>query len=52
MSDHAQRRLPPRPSLEQLRKQAKEHLETLRATEPGATLTAAHGRIPVSNSTA
>ena len=35
------RRLPERPSLEQLRKQAKEHLDTLRATDPSATLSAA-----------
>ena len=32
------RHLPERPSLEQLRKQAKEHLDTLRATDPSATL--------------
>ena len=36
-----QRRLPERPSLEQLRKQAKEHLDTLRAADPSATLSAA-----------
>ena len=35
------RRLPERPSLEQLRKQAKEHLDTLRAVDPSATLSAA-----------
>ena len=35
------RRLPDRPSLEQLRKQAKEHLDTLRATDPSANLAAA-----------
>ena len=35
------RRLPERPSLEQLRKQAKEHLGTLRAADPSATLAAA-----------
>jgi len=35
------RRLPARPSLEQLRKQAKEHLETLRAADPSLTLSAA-----------
>ena len=35
------RRLPDRPSLEQLRKQAKEHLDTLRGTDPSATLSAA-----------
>ena len=34
-------RLPDRPSLEQLRKQAKEHLDTLRATDPSANLAAA-----------
>jgi ankyrin repeat protein len=32
------RRLPDRPSLEQLRKQAKEHLDTVRAANPRATL--------------
>ena len=32
------RRLPERPSLEQLRKQAKEYLDTLRAADPSATL--------------
>ena len=35
------RRLPDRPSLEQLRKQAKEHLDTLRATDPSVSLAAA-----------
>jgi ankyrin repeat protein len=35
------RRLPERSSLEQLRKQAKEHLDTLRATDPSATLATA-----------
>ena len=35
------RRLPERPSLEQLRKQAKEHLDTLRAGDPSATLATA-----------
>ena len=35
------RRLPERPSLEQLRKQAKEHLETMRAGGEPATLSAA-----------
>jgi ankyrin repeat protein len=35
------RQLPPRPSLEQLRKQAKEHLDTLRATDPSVGLAAA-----------
>src|ERR1044071_9932442 len=34
-------RLPARPSLEQLRKQAKERLQALRATDPSATLAAA-----------
>lgn len=37
MSDAASR-LPPRPSLEQLRKQAKERLKAMRAADPGATL--------------
>jgi ankyrin repeat protein len=41
MSDPARRHLPPRPSLEQLRKQAKEHLTTLGATDPSATLATA-----------
>jgi ankyrin repeat protein len=35
------RRLPERPSLEQLRKQAKEHLETLRAADAAVNLAAA-----------
>jgi hypothetical protein len=35
------RRLPERPSLEQLLKQAKEHLDTLRAADASATLAAA-----------
>jgi ankyrin repeat protein len=35
------RRLPERPSLEQLRKQAREHLATLRVTDPAVNLTAA-----------
>ena len=35
------RHLPARPSLEQLRKQAKEHLQTLRTTDSSATLSAA-----------
>ena len=35
------RRLPDRPSLEQLRKQAKEHLVTLRAVDPSARLSTA-----------
>ena len=39
MSDTAA--LPPRPSLEQLRKQAREHLDTLRAADPLATLSVA-----------
>lgn len=34
----AQRHLPDRPSLEQLRKQAKEHLDTLRVADPSAKL--------------
>src|SRR5687768_4890407 len=41
MSDPSRRRLPERPSLEQLRKQAKEHLETLRAADPSLSLAAA-----------
>ena len=41
MSDQPRRRLPARPSLEQLRKQAKEHLGALRVTDPSATLAAA-----------
>jgi len=35
------RRLPERPSLEQLRKQAKDHLDVLRSADPSATLSAA-----------
>jgi ankyrin repeat protein len=35
------RRLPERPSVEQLRKQAKEHLDTLRTTDAAATLSGA-----------
>ena len=35
------RRLPERPSLEQLRKQAKEHLDSLRAADPSVNLAAA-----------
>jgi ankyrin repeat protein len=35
------RRLPQRPSLEQLRKQAKEHRDRLRATDPSVSLSAA-----------
>ena len=35
------RHLPERPSLEQLRKQAKEHLDALRATDPSVNLAAA-----------
>jgi ankyrin repeat protein len=41
MSQPPRRRLPDRPSLEQLRKQAKELLEALRAIDPAATLAAA-----------
>jgi ankyrin repeat protein len=41
MSAAPRRRLPDRPSLEQLRKQAKEHLDTLRAADPSSTLSAA-----------
>jgi ankyrin repeat protein len=41
MSEPLRRRLPERPSLEQLRKQAKEHLDTLRAADPSANLAAA-----------
>ena len=41
MSVPPHRRLPDRPSLEQLRKQAKEHLDTLRADDPSANLAAA-----------
>jgi ankyrin repeat protein len=41
MSDSPRRRLPDRPSLEQLRKQAKEHLDTLRTADPSLNLAAA-----------
>ena len=41
MSVPPHRRLPDRPSLEQLRKQAKEHLDTLRADDPSTNLAAA-----------
>ena len=41
MSHPPRRDLPARPSLEQLRKQAKEHLNALRAADPSATLAAA-----------
>ena len=41
MSVPPRRRLPERPSLEQLRKQAKEHLDTLRAADPSVNLAAA-----------
>ena len=41
MSVPPRRRLPDRASLEQLRKQAKEHLDTLRAADPSARLAAA-----------
>ena len=41
MSELPLRRLPPRPSLEQLRKQAKEHLDTLRVADPSVGLAAA-----------
>jgi ankyrin repeat protein len=41
MSVPPHRRLPERPSLEQLRKQAKEHLDTQRAADPSVTLAAA-----------
>jgi ankyrin repeat protein len=41
MSVPPRRRLPERPSLEQLRKQAKEHLDTLRADDPSVNLAAA-----------
>ena len=42
------RRLPERPSLEQLRKQAKDHLETLRAADPNVKLAAPSTRSRVS----
>ena len=41
MSISPRRHLPERPSLEQLRKQAKEHLDTLRAADPSVNLAAA-----------
>ena len=41
MSVPPQRRLPERPSLEQLRKQAKEHLDTLRTADPSVNLATA-----------
>jgi ankyrin repeat protein len=41
MSISPRHRLPERPSLEQLRKQAKEHLDTLRAGDPSVNLAAA-----------
>ena len=41
MPDSPRRHLPERPSLEQLRKQAKEHLVTARADDPAATLSTA-----------
>ena len=41
MSVFPRRHLPERPSLEQLRKQAKEHLDTLRAADPSVNLAAA-----------
>jgi ankyrin repeat protein len=41
MSVPPHRRLPERPSLEQLRKQAKEHLDQLRAADPSTSLAAA-----------
>ena len=41
MSDIRLRRLPERPSLEQLRKQAREHLHTLRQVDPSVKLAAA-----------
>ena len=41
MSASSPHQLPDRPSLEQLRKQAKEHLDTLRGADPSATLSAA-----------
>jgi ankyrin repeat protein len=41
MSVPPRRRLPERPSLEQLRKQAKEYLDTLRSGDPSVTLSAA-----------
>src|SRR5688500_19826620 len=41
MSVPPRQHLPERPSLEQLRKQAREHLDTLRAAEPSVNLAAA-----------
>jgi hypothetical protein len=41
MSLPPRRSLPERPSLEQLRKQAKEHLDTLRSADPSLNLAAA-----------
>ena len=41
MSLTPSRHLPERPSLEQLRKQAREHLDTLRAADSAVTLAAA-----------
>ncbi len=41
MSVPPRRHLPDRPSLEQLRKQAREHLDTLRAADPSVNLAAA-----------
>ena len=41
VSASPRRRLPDRPSLEQLRKQAREHLETLRAADPSVRLATA-----------
>ena len=41
MSVPPRRHLPERPSLEQLRKQAREHLDTLRASDPSVKLAAA-----------
>jgi ankyrin repeat protein len=41
MSATPHRRLPERPSLEQLRKQAKDYLDTLRADDPSVTLSVA-----------
>src|SRR5688572_3495190 len=41
MSVPPRRHLPERPSLEQLRKQAREHLDTLRAVDPSVKLAAA-----------
>jgi hypothetical protein len=41
------RRLPERPSLEQLRKEAREHLDTLRAADPSMKLAAAQHALAV-----